>query len=302
VSGTYDVIDFHTHAFPDASTGVTWQKLLGRFEIKRSGDLGELTGLMAQAGIDRSVVLLFPRSKERYARLVAQGVDAREAGRSIVKEIIALNRWGCEVACSDPRFLAFAGVNPRFMAADELRREICEAHSAGASGVKIIPPALEMYANDRLLWPVYEECSRLGLVLLSQSGSGGGPPPAPGADHYGRPKYHAEVLAAFPRLKLVLAHLGLGYEEDVVDLVQRFPNVYTDTSLRLSRLDTPEGWATGDLVKLIRRIGVERVLFGTNFPMTHPAAYVSRMRSMPFTDGERERILSGNARELLGTG
>lgn len=295
------LIDFHTHPFPDAGYGERWQRAVGH-EPRRPGTIEQLVSLMDAGRIERAVILLFPRSKERYAELVAQDRRSEAAARrEIVEEIRWLNQWGCLAAEAEPRLIPFVGINPRYMTADEIRAEIDESVARGAKGVKVIPPSMEMYGDDPSLWAVFERCSALGIPVLSQSGSGGGDPPA-GRDHYGRPRYYAAALEAFPRLTLVLAHLGLGYEADIVDLTARYPNVYTDTSLRLSRLGAAGHWTAQELVDYIRRVGVERVLFGSNFPMTDPAAYAETLRSLPLTDDERERLAWGTANEVLTGG
>jgi predicted TIM-barrel fold metal-dependent hydrolase len=128
---------------------------------------------------------------------------------------------------------------------------------------------------------------------------GGGPPPSPGADHWGRPRYFDEVLSAFPDLTLILAHMGLGYEEDVVRLTERHANVHTDTSLRLSRLGRAGNPTPAELVALIRRIGVDRTLFGTNYPFVDPRAYRERLQALPLSERERELIAYRNFMAVL---
>ena len=58
-----------------------------------------------------------------------------------------------------------------------------------------------------------------------------------------------------------LAHLGIGAEGDVAALTSRYPNVMADTSMQLG-VRPPD-----DIVAIIRRIGVDRVLFGTDWPL-----------------------------------
>ena len=76
-----------------------------------------------------------------------------------------------------------------------------------------------------------------------------------------------------PNLVVNLAHLGHGYEEDVIDLCRRFPNLYADLSSRLHELDDPDEELTADsLVEFIRACGVEHIMFGTNYPLQRPGA------------------------------
>ena len=48
-----------------------------------------------------------------------------------------------------------------------------------------------------------------------------------------------------------------------------------------------------------RRIGIDRVLFGTNYPMHDPAQFLAVIRAMPLDDSEREQVLWRNAAAML---
>ena len=65
------------------------------------------------------------------------------------------------------------------------------------------------------------------------------------------------------------------------------------TEPRLADLD-------GDhLVSIIRRHGADRVIFGSDWPMTDPAAEVATIRSLGLTDDEVQAILGGNLARIL---
>lgn len=171
------LIDAHAHAFPSAELGREWQTLLrAEAEPRRSGELGELTRQLPEAGINYAALLLYPRSGARHERLRRAGHAQGDIRTRLRDELRELNRWGCRAAASDPRFLPFAGIDVRYLSADEIVEEIDAVAALGARGIKFIPPSMELYANDPLLWPVYQRCSELGLPVLSQSGVGGGPP------------------------------------------------------------------------------------------------------------------------------
>lgn len=295
------MIDVHTHAFPDAATGRAWQELAG-FPAVRPGTAEDLAARMAQAGIERSVVLLFPRSRQRAEALRAElgpHADEREIAAIVAGEIGALNAWGCALAARDPRFVAFVGVNPRFQGPDEIAAGIREAHAAGARGVKIIPPAMGLYPDDPLLEPAFATAAALGLPVLSQSGSGGTAPPGE-RGHYGRPAAWDPVLRRHRGLRVILAHLGHGYEDELVALIRAHDTVLTDTSLRLGSPRDRGPWPAAGVRALIRRLGSERVLFGTNYPVTDPVACRARLESLGLRDEELRRIGHDNAGRLLG--
>jgi predicted TIM-barrel fold metal-dependent hydrolase len=295
------VIDAHVHLFPDEAAGRAWQAAVG-FEGGPPATVEDYGRRMVAAGIERAVVLLFPRSRHRAASLrAAAGATADEARirAQVADEIAALNAWGCALAREDPRFVAFVGVNPRFQDADAIERAIRGGVAAGARGVKIIPPAMELYPDDSLLEPVHATCAALGVPLLSQSGAGGATPPG-ARGPYGRPGPWDAVLRAHPGLRLILAHLGHGHEDELVALARAHETVVTDTSLRFGR---PPGRAAEDqaaLVRLVREIGTERVLFGSNYPVADPVGCREALDAAPLTARERELIGGRNAEAMLG--
>ena len=77
-----------------------------------------------------------------------------------------------------------------------------------------------------------------------------------------------------------------------------YPTVRSDTSLRLGSPHDP--WEPDAVRALIKRVGPERVLFGTNYPLVDPVEYARRLDELGLTPAERERLADVNARELLG--
>ena len=50
----------------------------------------------------------------------------------------------------------------------------------------------------------------------------------------------------------------------------------------------------------IDRVGPERFLFGTDFPICNPALLLEGVRFEHLSDAEREAVLGGNFRRLVG--
>ncbi|HUU65167.1 MAG TPA: amidohydrolase family protein, partial [Dehalococcoidales bacterium] len=118
------------------------------------------------------------------------------------------------------------------------------------------------------------------------------------------PKNFARVLEAFPRLTVILAHLGSAWWDERVELAQKYPNVYFDTSQGFSATDriphSPHrGLAEEDVVRVFRKIGVERIMFGTDFPAISPQPQLEQLLRIPLTDEEKRMILSENAKRIL---
>jgi predicted TIM-barrel fold metal-dependent hydrolase len=293
------MIDVHCHVFPTAAEGEAWQTAAG-FPAERDGTVADIGPRLAAAGVERAVVLVFPRSLLELQSAAASepGATPEDRRSRAADRLRSWNRWACELAAADPRFLAFVAVDPTVLSTAEIQHEIAAAVEAGATGVKIIPGAMRRYPDDPALAPVVAACVAHDLPLLSQSGSGGLPPVGPRGP-FGRPAAFGPVLAAHPALRLILAHLGRGADEELVELFAAHPGVVADTSLRLGSPHDAEPWSPGPIRDLIRRLGPERVLYGTNYPIVDPVEYRERFEELGLSAAERELVGAANARQFL---
>lgn len=103
---------------------------------------------------------------------------------------------------------------------------------------------------------------------------------------------------AHPEMRLILAHLGCGWDGDLTHQVRaihksKHGNVYTDTSSARSITPKLIEWAVGE-------IGPERILFGTDTPLYFSAMQRARIDHADIGDREKRMILCENAERLLG--
>jgi len=207
------------------------------------------------------------------------------------------NEWAIEMINQHhDRFTCFVGVDPEFMDRETMLREIDDKLSRGAKGLKIAP--VHFYGNDERLVAMYEAAQRWRVPVLSYS-SGGGLGQAQDRDHRGHPGHFEDPLKAFPGCIIILAHLGTGAEQEVARLTNKYPNLYADVSAHLHQIEKPGGWSQGEAVAWFRRIGIDRILFGTNYPMCDPVEYVEVMKALPLTEEERRKVFSENFKRLV---
>ena len=57
--------------------------------------------------------------------------------------------------------------------------------------------------------------------------------------------------------------------------------------------------AEEDAVRIFRKIGVERIMFGSDFPGIAPQPQLEQILRLPLTDEEKRMILAENARRIL---
>jgi predicted TIM-barrel fold metal-dependent hydrolase len=105
-----------------------------------------------------------------------------------------------------------------------------------------------------------------------------------------------EMLApAYPDVNFIIPHLG-SFRDDwraqqqVVDQLVRYKNVYTDTS-GVRRFDY--------IVQAVARAGAAKVLFGSDGPWLHPGVELHKIRLLRLPPKQEALILGGNAARLM---
>ena len=100
-----------------------------------------------------------------------------------------------------------------------------------------------------------------------------------------------------------MAHLGNGSWRQTIELAKAHPNAIFDTSeisewYGATLAPTPE-----QLARMIKEIGPERVMLGTDFPWWTPTHCAERIMDLPvLSQEEKEGILGANAARILGIG
>lgn len=266
------VIDFHTHAFPDAIAERTIQKLAAIAWSTPCHD-GTMRGLvrgMQAGGIDRSVVLpvvTAPRQFETVNRFAAQH-NGRDG------------------------LIFFGGIHPD---CDEPEKKLDTLRTMGLCGIKLHPDYQGVRLGDARYIRIVRQAIARGMTVVTHTGQD---PLCPDDVH--------ATTADIERLldgvyrggapgdgALVLAHLGgVGQLEETEARLMGAP-VYFDTAFMLDRVPAEQ------VVRLCRRHGTDRVLFASDSPWGEPAAFYRIFRSLPFTEEEREQMLWRNAAALL---
>ena len=176
-----------------------------------------------------------------------------------------------QVAESDGRAVGFACVDPQSDgAAAEFGRAVTEL---GLRGLKLSPVYQGFDPRAEKAWLLYELADRLGVPVMFHVG--GAAPPSATLEH-GSPLLLDPVARAFPRLKIIVAHLGQPQMSETVMLLRKQPNVFADLSARFHR-----PWQLYNGLVLAMEYGVwDKLLFGSDFPNRSPAEAVQLFRGL----------------------
>src|SRR5882724_4628329 len=181
--------------------------------------------------------------------------------------------------------------------AELVRRAEALLKNPAVKGFKFHPPDQNFYPNDRKhyeLWELLEAGQKplmfhTGFTVLGANQDGG---KGIGLD-CGRP-IHLDTLARdFPRMKIIAAHPGWPWQEELIGVVTHKKNIYVDTSGYLAE-QLPEIF-----LKAIGGQLQDRALFGTDFPYVDLKKALVSFDKVDFKDTAKEKILFSNAQGLF---
>jgi hypothetical protein len=263
------IIDVHNHIWPD--------KIAPKInDFFRQQDIGfdpvapcTLSGLlqnMEEAGVDKCVVLD-----------VALKPD----------QVEGINSW--LIGIRDKRLIPFGAMHPDYK---EYKREIQRLKDNGIKGMKFQSTWQNCFVDDDRMLRIFEAIGEEMIIFLHAGGSR----TKTTLNIEAPPHRIAHVLDLFPKLKIVAAHFGGNYmiEESKKHLIGR--KIYLDTSAPPT-LETRIDHST--LVELIEAQGVNKILFGTDFPLGNKKRDIAYIQGLTISNEAKERILWKNAVELL---
>lgn len=262
------VIDFHAHTFPEKIAKASIESLSKCSGITPHTD-GTVEGLkrcMSQDGVALSVIL---------------PVVTRPA------QFETVNRVAAKICEKEEGLLSFGGIHPD---CPDIKRKMREIRSLGLKGIKIHPAYQEVYMDDIRYLRILEAATEQGLIVSVHAGVDIGLP----TPVYAAVEKIARAIKETAPEKLVLAHLGGWKEWDAVEEMLAGENVYLDTAFLEDYIGDEQ------LLRIIKKHGADKVLFGTDCPWSGQRESIERLEKLPLTADEKRLIFSENAKKLLG--
>ncbi len=177
------------------------------------------------------------------------------------------------------RITGFATINPwmRGKGLQELRRS---RELLGLTGLVLHPMLQGFEANDPLVFPLVERAIQLGMPIYVTGG----------APLLAVPYKIADLAGRYPEGRFIMGHAGWDFHFDVLYCLNAHPNLWAETSKN----------ELCNLEAITRGVGIDRLLFGSDYPFSTYASEIEKIRLLPGLDAaDVDRILSGNAIRLL---
>lgn len=256
------LIDIHTHVYPEKIARKATLSVADFYELgsDNTGTSAELLEKGSRVGIEKYLILP-----------VAVKPDHVDGINDFIK-------GECD---AHPEFVGFGTVHAGM---DDIIGEIDHIRSLGLRGVKMHPDTQLFNIDDERLYPMYEEIEGELPVYLHTG------------DYrydYSHPRRLRRILEDFPRLQVVAAHLGGWSVYDEAQEFLRDTSCLVDVSSSLMFMEPQKA------VDYIRSFGVERVMFGSDFPLWDPDVEAKRFLELPLSDSEMEQIAHITAEAFL---
>jgi hypothetical protein len=297
-------IDAHVHTYPSREIGRQAMQGTGRTDY--GGAPEELLGIMARAGITHAVMVnMTPFADMMDAALTKLPTDATssqraeaesQAQRAIIGRLQRRNAWTCEVGREHPALIPFIGLDP-CMTEDELLGEIETRRAEGARGIKLHPAAQRFYPSDERLAPVYSRATQLGWPVIFHSGAFA---IGPASTTQASLEHFPPLLKSFPDLTVVLGHMGFGEFDTCAEIAAEFPNAMFDCCFVVNGTEPSPSISDDEAAAGFRRVGIDRVMFGSDYPWLDPALDAARIERLPLEKQEKRAVLRDNAVRVFG--
>jgi predicted TIM-barrel fold metal-dependent hydrolase len=185
------------------------------------------------------------------------------------------------------RFVGLAGYNP-FRIPESLHEIEVAVKQYGFKGVYVHIYGFDIPLSDRKMYPLFAKCVELDIPVSMQVGHVLEGMPS----EHGRPAYLDQIASDFPTLKMVGAHTGWPWVEELISCCYKWENIYIGIDAWMPKYLKPE------LVQFVgSRLGHERCLWGTNGLPWKPS--LDQVDQLGLRDEARRNLLADNAIRLF---
>jgi uncharacterized protein len=267
------IIDFHTHAFPDALAEKAMAQLHSElhtelygqedFSSYLDGRISSLLASMDTAGIETSALCCIATRPSQYEQILL---------------------W-CKQIRSD-RIIPFPSVHPSDPHAVE---KINQVAKEGFAGMKLHPFYQDFDLDSPQMTPLYEALSVNNLMVVMHTGFD----IAFKRIERAGTKRILNVINRFPELKLITTHLGAWYDWDAVEKDLLGKPIYMDISVSREFLGDQR------FRQMLLRHPCDYLLFGTDSPWADQNEEVQAIQRLNLPEMLMNKLLYDNAKKLL---
>ncbi|MBM7866188.1 amidohydrolase family protein [Heliobacterium gestii] len=183
-------------------------------------------------------------------------------------------------ACSSlgGRLTAFACIDPHDPQGPEMFETLLKS---GFRGLKLSPMSHQFSFASKGVAELAEICGTFGVPVYTHTVF------SPGAS---TAKF-VSLARRFPKVNFILGHMGFGpADQEGLEAAIALDNFFLETS-------------TGSYLHIkesVRRAGPSKVIFGSEFPLSHPKAELAKILLLGLKGDDLDQVLGGNIAQLTG--
>jgi uncharacterized protein len=273
--GIPGIVDAHVHFLPDNVQEAVWRwfdRLTPPWPVTYRAPTAERLAILARVGVRHHTALAY----------------AHRPGM-----LRYLNDHTLGLAAQAPAVIPTFTIFPE----PGVGAETARCLAAGGRCVKVHLQVGGFDAVDPLLDDAWCQLADAGTPVVLHAGAVAD---GSGNERWCGPGPVNSLLARFPDLKLVVAHMGTPDQDAFVDMAERHPGLWLDTAM----IFTEPPYLGPAPLHLVDRLGSlgDRIVFGSDFPtIPHPfAAQVSGLAALRLGDDWLRDVLWHNGRRLFG--
>lgn len=254
----YEICDGHTHIFPK------------KIALKACENIGKFYDLGMECNSGTSEHLIESGREIGVTKYLVCSTA------TIADQVYSINNFIIEQCANHPEFVGLGTLHPDY---DNIEEEVQRCIDNGLKGIKIHPDFQQFYIDEDKAFKIYDACTGKLPILVHMGDS---------RFDYSRPIRLENVVKSYPKLNFQAAHLG-GYERwEEATTCLYYDNVRFDTSSSLEFIS--KEFARD----IIHGFGVDKIFFGTDFPMWDHVNELGRFINLNLSDDENRKILSQN--------
>jgi uncharacterized protein len=272
------LIDCHTHAFADKIADKALAYLIDYYGIPTDNGAryDDLMDAALEASLDALVLLAAATKPDQVHPL----------NDWILNTLPALKNKTKVKNNSLPQIIPFGAYHPGDV---NWQSEIARLREARIKGIKLHPEFQGIDLADSALNDFFAEVENDFIVMIHVGDN------KKSEQNLSTPAKVAAIHSAFPKLRIIAAHMG-GYRfwDEAYELLAG-KDIYIDTSSAIAYMDHSM------IRKIISRHGTDRVLFGSDFPLHTPKEEYDLLDSLRWlSSSDKEKIAGINCAKLLG--
>lgn len=206
------------------------------------------------------------KAMEPVDRAIVLGFRARHVG------VLVPNEYVAEYVGRHPeKLIGFCSVDPHD--ADAVEQLDDAVKRLGLRGLKVGPIYQDIHPQDERFLALMARAEALGVPVLIHQGTTFC---SNVSLELANPILLQPIALKFPKLRMLIAHMGHPWIAETLVLIRKHPHFYSDISALYYR-----PWQFYNALVLAMEYGVlDKLLFGTDYPFTTPASTMAALKKV----------------------